>query len=91
MSSTMTDAARRVLHVAILRYEQEAGPDSATLPLDGWEHYSTGTTDEGISTFGYDRADGRSLYVTVGNYHGPTIDRERSSLFQPPTERSSDE
>jgi hypothetical protein len=54
--SHMSDAARRVLHIAALR---------EGLPLDGWEHYATAMGDDAASTFHYDREDGRSLIVRV--------------------------
>jgi hypothetical protein len=52
----MSPSARRMLERAC---EQE-GLDPA-----GWEHYSTGITDDGASAFGYDREDGALLRVIV--------------------------
>lgn len=68
----MSDSARHVLHVAILRSELD-------LPLDGWEHYSTAMGDDGVSTFAYDRPDGRSVVVLI-TAEGARIDRDRSLI-----------
>lgn len=76
-SPRMTDAARRVLNVVALRED---------LPVDGWDHYLTGAGDDGVSTFHYDRPDGRCLIVNV-SAEGHVVD-PRSILVAPELETS---
>jgi hypothetical protein len=81
---TMTTAARHALHVALLRHMEASGE---TLPLDGWQHYSTSIAEDGVGRFSYDRIDGgadcRSLVVFSDSEHGPQIDYGRSYLQRP--------
>ena len=44
----MTDTARHILNQACIAND---------LPLDGWEHYYTGISDDGESVFIFDRED----------------------------------
>lgn len=77
-TSKMTDAARHVLNVAILRHAESTGH---RLPLDGWEHYYTGMSDDGVSAFSFDRAPedtGGWLRVVIDGEHAPHLDPEQS-------------
>lgn len=52
--TSMSDPARHVLNVVCLR---------ESLPVDGWEHYLTSMSDDGVGVFTYDRPDGTTLRV----------------------------
>jgi hypothetical protein len=71
MASQMSDAARRVLHRVALDED---------LPLDGWEHYFTGMSDDGASVFHFDRApeDGHGWLCVIVDAEGTRVDWEQS-------------
>ena len=74
--SSMTPAARRVLFDACATND---------LPLDGWDHYFTAMSDDGVSVFSYDRAPEAGagwLRVLVSN-HGDTVTVDWSESRRP--------
>jgi len=65
--TVMSDSARHVLNVVALR---------ENLPLGGWEHYFSGMSDDGVSTFHFDRApeDGAGWLKVIVDADGMRVD-----------------